>query len=82
MGANTARVLLADAGGICVVDDPASEDYPLASEAAETDTVWVGRIRYDNSCPNSLHSWVVADNVRKGAALNAVQIAEILIRQP
>jgi len=82
MGANQARDLLADADGICVVDDPSSEDYPLASEAAGTDPVWVGRIRDDNSCPNSLHLWVVADNVRKGAALNAVQIAEILIRQP
>jgi len=82
MGASRARDLLADADGICVVDDPASEDYPLASEAAGTDPVWVGRIRDDNSCPNSLHLWVVADNVRKGAALNAVQIAEILIRQP
>jgi len=82
MNANKARELLADAEGICVVDDPSSEDYPLASEAAGTDPVWVGRIRDDNSFPNSLHLWVVADNVRKGAALNAVQIAEILIRQP
>jgi len=82
LDANEARNLLADADGVCVVDDPASEDYPLASEAAGTDSVWVGRIRDDNSCPNSLHLWVVADNVRKGAALNAVQIAEILIRQP
>jgi len=82
MNANQARELLADADGICVVDDPSSEDYPLASEAAGTDPVWVGRIRDDNSFPNSLHLWVVADNVRKGAALNAVQIAEILIRQP
>jgi len=54
----------------------------MPSEAAGTDPVWVGRIREDQSCPNSLHLWVVADNVRKGAALNAVQIAEILIRQP
>jgi len=82
MDANQARDLLADADGICVVDDPKGEDYPLASEAAGTDPVWVGRIRDDNSFPNSLHLWVVADNVRKGAALNAVQIAEILIRQP
>jgi len=82
MNANQARELLADADGICVVDDPSSEDYPLASEAAGTDPVWVGRIRDDNSFPNSLHLWVVADNVRKGAALNAVQIAEILIHQP
>ncbi len=81
MNAEKARQLLADAEGICVVDDPAGEDYPLASEAAGTDPVWVGRIRDDFSCANSLHLWVVADNVRKGAALNAVQIAEILIHR-
>ena len=80
MSADSARELLAAADGVCVVDDPVSEDYPLASEAAGTDPVWVGRIREDNSAMNSLHLWVVADNVRKGAALNAVQIAEILIR--
>ena len=79
MNADRARGLLADAEGICVVDDPTTEDYPMPSEAAGTDPVWVGRIRNDDSCANSLHLWVVADNVRKGAALNAVQIAEILI---
>jgi len=82
MDAARARELLADAEGVCVVDDPAGEDYPMPSEAAGTDPVWVGRIRDDKSYPNSLHLWVVADNVRKGAALNAVQIAEILVRQP
>jgi len=82
MSAEQARDLLANAEGICVVDDPATEDYPLASEAAGTDAVWVGRIREDASCANSLHLWVVADNVRKGAALNAVQIAELLITTP
>lgn len=81
MDAARARELLAEAEGVCVVDDPASEDYPMPMEAAGTDPVWVGRIRDDHSFPNSLHLWVVADNVRKGAALNAVQIAEILIRQ-
>ncbi len=80
MDAERARALLADAEGICVVDDPATEDYAMPSEAAGTDPVWVSRIRNDNSFRNSLHLWVVADNVRKGAALNAVQIAEILIR--
>jgi len=80
MNAEKARSLLADADGICVVDDPSCEDYPMPSEAAGTDPVWVGRIRDDHSCSNSLHLWIVADNVRKGAALNAVQIAEILIR--
>ncbi len=77
--AEQARLALADAAGICVVDDPSGEDYPMPSEAAGTDPVWVGRIRNDYSFQNSLHLWIVADNVRKGAALNAVQIAEILI---
>ena len=81
MDADRARELLAEADGVCVVDDPAGEDYPMPMEAAGTDPVWVGRIRDDHSFPNSLHLWVVADNVRKGAALNAVQIAEILIHQ-
>jgi len=79
MGADRARSLLADADGICVVDDPASEDYPLASEAGGSDPVWVGRIRDDASQANTIDMWVVADNIRKGAALNAVQIAELLI---
>ncbi len=79
MTAERARGILAQAEGICVVDDPESEDYPLASEAAGTDPVWIGRIRDDHSCPHSLQLWVVADNVRKGAALNAVQIAEMLV---
>ncbi len=80
MDADRAREVLADADGICVVDDPSTEDYAMPSEAAGTDSVWISRIRNDNSFRNSLHLWVVADNVRKGAALNAVQIAEILIR--
>jgi len=80
MDAVRARELLADADGICVVDDPKGEDYPMPSMAAGSDPVWIGRIRNDYSSFNSLHLWVVADNVRKGAALNAVQIAEILIR--
>jgi len=77
--ADQARDALAEADGVCVVDDPIGEDYPMPSEAAGTDPVWVGRIRNDHSFQNSLHLWIVADNVRKGAALNAVQIAEILI---
>lgn len=81
MSADRARNLLAEADGVCVVDDPATADYPLPSEAGGTDPVWVGRIREDKSCPDSLHLWVVADNVRKGAALNAVQIAELLVSE-
>jgi len=79
MDAVEARRILADAEGVAVVDDPEGEDYPMPSEAAGSDAVWVGRIRDDNSCPDSLHLWIVADNLRKGAALNAVQIAENLI---
>ncbi len=79
MDADRARQLLAEAPGVCVVDDPSAEDYPLASEAAGSDPVWVGRIRNDDSFMNSLNLWIVADNVRKGAALNAVQIAELLL---
>ena len=79
MSADRARDILSEADGIAVIDDPASEDYPMPTEAGGTDAVWVGRIRDDASCPNSLHLWVVADNVRKGAALNAVQIAELLV---
>ncbi|MDX8395858.1 MAG: aspartate-semialdehyde dehydrogenase [Mariprofundaceae bacterium] len=82
LDADQARDILSEAEGVCVVDDPAGEDYPMPSEAGGTDPVWVGRIRNDHSCPDSLHLWVVADNIRKGAALNAVQISEILIRQP
>ncbi|MFQ5356425.1 MAG: Asd/ArgC dimerization domain-containing protein, partial [Mariprofundaceae bacterium] len=79
MTAARARDILAEAEGVAVVDDPLGEDYPMPSEAAGTDAVWVGRIRDDHSLSNSLNLWIVADNVRKGAALNAVQIAEMLI---
>ncbi|MEE9199295.1 MAG: Asd/ArgC dimerization domain-containing protein, partial [Dehalococcoidia bacterium] len=67
------------APGVRVIDDPATSSYPLARDAAGTDEVYVGRIRKDVSHPNGIVMWVVADNVRKGAALNAVQIAEILV---
>ncbi|HAC42146.1 MAG TPA: aspartate-semialdehyde dehydrogenase, partial [Paraprevotella xylaniphila] len=59
-------------------DDPANNKYPLAIDAAGTDEVYVGRIRRDESVENGINLWVVADNIRKGAATNAVQIAEIL----
>jgi aspartate-semialdehyde dehydrogenase len=64
-----------------MVDDLASNLYPLAINAAGQDATFVGRIREDESIENGLNLWVVADNIRKGAALNAVQIAEILIRE-
>jgi aspartate-semialdehyde dehydrogenase len=72
------RALLASAPGVKVVDDPQNNLYPLAIEAAGQDLTLVGRIRQDESVPNGINLWVVADNIRKGAATNAVQIAEVL----
>jgi aspartate-semialdehyde dehydrogenase len=77
--ADEAREVLARAPGVCVVDDPATRTYPMPAPTAHTDEVFVGRIREDNSLENGLNLWIVADNVRKGAALNAVQIAERLV---
>lgn len=74
------KALLRAAPGIIVADEPENNLYPMAIDATGKDATFVGRIREDNSIPNGLHLWVVADNLRKGAALNAVQIAEILIR--
>jgi aspartate-semialdehyde dehydrogenase len=73
-----ARALLAAAPGVKVVDDPARNQYPLAIDAAGQDLTFVGRIRQDFSVPNGINMWIVADNIRKGAATNAVQIARIL----
>ncbi len=73
-----ARVLLEKAPGVEVIDDCAHAKYPLATLAAGSDTVYVGRIRRDPTVPHGLNLWIVADNIRKGAATNAVQIAEIL----
>ncbi len=72
------RDLLAKAPGVTVVDDPQQRLYPMAIHAAGKDGTFVGRIREDESIPNGINMWVVSDNLRKGAALNAVQIAEIL----
>ena len=74
------RALLREAPGIIVADEPENNLYPLALEATGKDATYVGRIREDHSVQNGINLWVVADNLRKGAALNAVQIAEILIR--
>ena len=63
------------------MDDPASLAYPMAIDASGRDPVYVGRIRRDFSAENALNMWVVADNLRKGAALNAVQIGEVLIKK-
>jgi aspartate-semialdehyde dehydrogenase len=76
-----AREILSKAPGVKVVDNPALNEYPLAIHAAGQDETFVGRIREDESIPNGINMWVVSDNVRKGAALNAVQIAEILIEK-
>ena len=74
------RVILSTAPGVQLYDDPSRGLYPLQIHAAGTDAVFVGRIREDETIPNGLNLWVVADNLRKGAALNAVQIAEALTR--
>lgn len=75
-----AREILRDAPGVEVMDDPAKASYPLQLDCAGKNSVFVGRIRRDPSCPNAIDMWVTTDNLRKGAALNAVQIAEILVR--
>ena len=81
LSAAEARELLAAAPGIEVVDDPAELRYPLPLDAEGKDPVYVGRIREDVTVDNGLDMWVVSDNLRKGAALNAVQIAEELVRR-
>jgi aspartate-semialdehyde dehydrogenase len=78
LSAERARELLAGAPGVTVLDDPASALYPLAIDAAERDDVLVGRIRRDPGHERALDMWIVADNLRKGAATNAVQLAEAL----
>ena len=74
------KAILREAPGVVVADEPENNVYPMAIEATGKDATYVGRIREDDSVTNGLNLWVVADNLRKGAALNAVQIAEILIR--
>jgi aspartate-semialdehyde dehydrogenase len=78
LSAAEAREVLAAAPGIKVVDRPRDRRYPLPRDVAGTDDVHVGRIRTDASAPGALNLWVVADNLRKGAALNAVQIARLV----
>lgn len=75
------RQLLEQQSGVIVVDDPANLKYPMPKDAHEKDELLVGRIRRDESQPNTLNLWVVADNLRKGAATNAVQIAEYLLKK-
>ena len=75
------RNLLSSAPGIVVVDDPSTQQYPMPKDAHEKDDVFVGRLRRDETQPNTLNLWIVSDNLRKGAATNAVQIAEYLVEK-
>lgn len=77
---NEARAALRDAPGVSIVDHRADEGYVTPAESAGEDAVYVSRIRKDPTVANGLNLWVVSDNLRKGAALNTVQIAEELIR--
>lgn len=76
--ADKARQILESSPGVIVTDDPANNMYPMPFDAEGKDAVYVGRIREDESIQNGLNLWVVSDNLRKGAALNAIQIAELL----
>ncbi len=75
------KSLLEGAPGIVVVDDPGNQEYPMPKDAHNRDEVFVGRLRRDESQPNTLNLWIVSDNLRKGAATNAVQIAEYLLEK-
>ena len=81
LSADRAREVLAAAPGVTVIDDPANSRFPMAIEAAGKDDVFVGRIREDASHASTLDMWVVSDNLRKGAATNAVQVAELLVER-
>ncbi len=81
VAAEDVRALLENAPGVKVMDDPAKNLYPLATDAAGQDLTLVGRIRQDESVANGINMWIVADNIRKGAATNTVQIAQILAKE-
>jgi aspartate-semialdehyde dehydrogenase len=78
MSPGEARRILAEAPGVRLLDDPATGVYPQPLPSAGTDDTYVGRIREDSSLPGGLAMWIVSDNLRKGAALNAIQIAEAM----
>lgn len=80
MSPEYARDVLALSPGVAVVDDPSENSYPLAVDCAGKDEVFVGRIRKDDTLEHGLNIWIVSDNIRKGAALNSVQIAELLLK--
>ena len=75
------KALLRSAPGVMLVDDPSTQQYPMPMDAHEKDEVFVGRLRRDETQPKTLNMWVVSDNLRKGAATNAVQIAEYLLQK-
>ncbi len=75
------KQLMREAQGVELVDDPQNNVYPLAIDAAGKDTTFVGRIRKDESIENGINMWIVADNIRKGAATNTVQIAQLLVEK-
>lgn len=75
------REMLQETAGVTVIDNPAENRYPLAIDAAGKDDIFVGRIREDESIPTGINMWVVSDNIRKGAALNTIQIAELMIEK-
>jgi len=79
MPPDEARALMSAMDGVVVLDDPDRGLYPMATDAAGSDAVYVGRVRVDHTVPHGLNLWIVSDNLRKGAALNAVQIAERLV---
>jgi aspartate-semialdehyde dehydrogenase len=73
------KKILCNAPGVAVVDDPSAQKYPMPMDAHEKDEVFVGRLRRDETQPKTLNMWIVSDNLRKGAATNAIQIAEYLL---
>ena len=75
---SVAREILKNAPGVVVTDNPAAQSYPMAIDAQGRDEVFVGRLRRDTALDNGLSMWVVSDNIRKGAATNTIQIAELL----
>ena len=78
--AEDAKKILSKAPGVILIDEPKKQKYPMPLNAEGRNEVFVGRIREDESVANGLNLWVVSDNLRKGAALNAIQIAELLIK--
>ena len=81
MSADEAREVMAAFPGVIVTDDPANAAYPMPIDVSGRDEVFVGRVRQDVSHPNGIAMWVVSDNLRKGAATNAIQIAEDIVRR-